>query len=262
MGQPKQKTITSELALSAEVEELSRGNSDAAYNLANDLRSAPKSELIGVLYQFSFERGVTEAALNYATYLEGRGDRQSALLWFEKAFQCGDRRAAVAIAQIYNSFGNPASALEWYRKGSDVGEGAVGYSRTARLLQHYDEATAALLRHADRDVEAATELVTQHRGLLSAGDARDLLQAHWDRRASDASAYSAGVPLGNLLAEEGETDLAISIYREAAERGDSHASFNLGLELLESDRTEAMRWIRRARKQGDKRAKKWLKKNG
>lgn len=245
---------------SVEVESLSTGDFDAAYDLANMLRTESKSGLIASLYELSFARGVTEAALNYGVYLEKQGDLKSALTWYEKAFESGDTRAAVMIAQIHNDLENPLQALAWYRKSSDVPEGAVGHSRTARALFGPDEAISVLTKHSEVNAEAAAELVIGY-DILTQDEGRELLESHWNRRVLDPQAYVVGVPLGNIYSRTGEHSRAESVYRETAKQGDAHAAFNLGIDILEVNREKAIKWIRKAKMMGDKRAKKWLKEN-
>lgn len=254
----REKEVVIMVDWNLEVESLSAGDFDAAYDIANLLRSKSKSGLIAALYELSFAQGVIEAALNYGVHLESEGDLKSALEWYAKAFESGDKRAAVKIAQIHNDLDNPVLALDWYRKSEGAPQGLVGHSRTARALFQPDEAIAVLSEHSRDNSQVAAELVVEY-DVLTQDEGRELLESHWNRRVLDPSAYLVGVPLGNLYSRSGEFSSAVSVYRETAKQGDAHAAFNLGIQLLSVNRDKAIRWIRKAKKMGDKRAKWWLK---
>lgn len=245
--------------LAADLEFMKIGEPDGAYDLANDLNSARKKDLISALYEYAYAHGVVEAALNYGNHLEAIGQRNSAVDWYAKAYESGDARAAVLIGQILRKQGDLIGALNWYRKSESVPEGALWHSQVAAELGYVDEAIDVLNRNRLVNAQAASELVIEH-DHLGKQEALELLTSHWERRDLDEDAYDVGVPLGNLLCDIGETEKALAVYEEAAMRGDAHASFNLGIELLETEKSEALFWIQKAKEQGDKRARKWLKK--
>lgn len=240
------------------IEDLSELCPDDLYNLANNLQRVHKRDLIKALYEKAYDHGVVEAALNYGAFLESRSEFEAAINWYEKAYASGDIRAAVLIAQIHVSFKNMPFALEWYRKAKSMPESAVGHSRVARSLGLNAEAISVLEDNKQISPEAAAELVT-HWNELSLDAVLELLHMHWKRREEDGEAYVVGVPLANLLCDLGQTEQALAIYREAAERGDAFAAFNLGVELLAEEGEEAIKWITLAKELGDKRAKKWLR---
>ncbi|WP_084618158.1 tetratricopeptide repeat protein [Jonesia quinghaiensis] len=243
----------SKLQMPRELTCILNGEVDAVYNLANIIRDSTKTNTLLALYGFAFDAGVEEAALNLGTYLADKGRSSEAIEWFTKAYDTGDTRAAMAIAQEYKELGDYERALQWYRRAKDIPEGAVGYSKIARKLGLEDEALHILLEHADHQGDAAVELVVRFEK-LTPEESFDLLQQHWSQ-----GHYDVGVTFGNLLSELGRVEDAISVYTAAAHSGDSHAAFNLGIELLLTDPVEATEWIRQARDGGSKKAKKWLK---
>jgi TPR repeat protein len=241
------------------IEQVLEGSVDGLFELALLAHAEKKTDIEEQLHLQALARGKAESGM-YLGYLYGkRRQLKKAERYYAAAFESGIEEAAVYLAVLLEKEDEFSRAATWYEKVSDLPRVPVLEARNLRALGHEQEADALIARRADDDPEAAVELVL-YQDTLSDEEALQLLKAHWNRRSEDENSYLVGVTLGNLLCDFGSASEGVEVYEEAARQGDAHAVYNLGVEILDEDPEAAVRWIRTARRLGDKRARKWLKK--
>jgi tetratricopeptide (TPR) repeat protein len=190
----------------------------------------------------------------YAETLEASGQVEAALevcaaMWVE-GFIAGPSTAGV----IEWSRGNIEAAVRHLSIAADAESDPEHRPDIVGRLGH-------LRWHYLNDVDAEPLL---REGMAAYTDARsdlaELLIAT-DRYAEGRQTLVEGVeqglldcklPLANLLDEEGDSDAAEQLYREAFAQGDSHSAWNLAGMLHELDRhDEADEWAWKAAQAGD-----------
>lgn len=231
------------------------GDPDGFFNLANDLQEANKSGLVQAAYDLAVSHGIEEAFLNYGNYLAECGQEKAACTMWKRAFESGDERAAVLLAQQFVEENDLDSAEIWYQKASAIPESALLHARLKTRLGKHEEALDILKQNSDADAEAAVELVLHHGDQFSDGGVR-LLEKHHAR-----GHLEVNIPLAALHESKGKPEQAIALLEESVSAGEGNALLNLGILLLQNGReVEGARWIKKAARSGDKRAKRILKK--
>ncbi|XBH20219.1 hypothetical protein V5R04_08095 [Jonesiaceae bacterium BS-20] len=245
--------LSSKQAIDLDLDWILDGDPDGIFNLANDLRALTKTKIITRLYVAAHKRGVEVAALNLGRFLDDRNDVSGAKKWYKIAYHQGDPRAAVMRGDLLRKERKYASALKWYRLGSDVPESAYHHAKMAKRLGFIEEAKSVLQRHMDHNADAAVEYVLQYGKELQDGGL-SILEGYWA-----AGDLLASVPLANFYAKLGRFEDEEKVLRAAISAGESHAAFNLGINLNQVGKPlEAKAFIALAKELGDSRAAKWL----
>lgn len=178
---------------------------------------------------------------------------------YSQTYQGGEQWGAFMLAQLLESQGKRERAARWYEHSLGILGVLTRAARNLRALGRAEEANELIRQHAERDPEAAVDFVGSD--VLPLPDQFALLSGFWVERAANPENFVVSVSLGNVLCALGRNDLGKEIYQEAALNGDAHAAHNLGLELLEEDPQQALKWITKGMELGSKKSKKWLKQN-
>lgn len=220
-----------------------------------------------------------------AMYDEGRGvakDFAEALAWYRKAASLGHPRGIANVGWLYAEGRgvpkNEAEAVALLRKASDLGDAramtrlGVMYEFGRGVAVNYPEA----LGWYRKAVDGGDSLAMNNLGRLYAngrGVTKDPVEAvRWYRQAADAAEPVAMANLGwmyhlgagGLSKDDAE---ALRLIRAAAATDNPNGMHTLGVMYehghgVPADKTEAVKWYRRAAEAGDTRSKERLERLG
>lgn len=192
----------------------------------------------------------------------GRGvpkDVKAALTWYERAAALGNPLAMFNIGVLYDSgvgiSRNHLVAADWYRKAA-----AQGVGRAAYALGLMYEAGDGVANDRDEAVRYFRQALAS--GITAARPHLASLSPSNERVRNDKAA-SSELPKDNGAEEFGRAQelllrstpealpAAVALLRQAADKGDSAAAYNLGYCYengigAEADRHQAYAWYRRA----------------
>ena len=191
------------------------------------------------------ERGDANAQYRLGScYSNGYGvetNEVEAVRWYRMAAEQGHAGAQGCLGMCYaNGDGvetNKAEAVKWYRKAAEQGEGHAQF--WLGMFYYFGDGVNQNKEEATKWFDAIQE--------------QDPLMQ-----------YACGC---NFLEVKGIapelTKEAVKWFRKAAEQGEAHAQFMLGMCYfngvgITQDKTEAVKWLQKAAKQGHEKAKKAL----
>lgn len=229
---------------------LNLGNSYAALGQFDDALRA---------FERGWAAGDVENGENLLIFLEEDGQTKRLRPLYQELASAGSTKAVAVYAQYLYSTGEPAEAKRLARIAmddtSELGDSAAG------MLGHweYREGNAAaaepLLRRGESVWEdARTDLACL---LLERGEvAEAVLRFEASIAAGDGD---SAIPYANYLEDVGDVDRAEAVLRQASDRGQIQASWNLYVLLFKQERDEeAEPYLWLAADGGDQLAQKYL----
>jgi TPR repeat protein len=181
-----------------------------------------------------------------ARLAESAGERalhRTAVPLYRRAADAGDSSAMYSLGFLLQGQGNTEQAEQWYRKAAEAGHfGAM--SNLAVLLRERREPAQAKHWH---DMASAGGQITQPRPRK-----REPGEAEWLHKEAAEGNPSVMLDLGDMLAEQGNTEQAEQWYRKAANAGNIGAMYRLAELLDKAGRPDlAEQWHRKAADSGD-----------
>ena len=208
-------------------------------------------------------------------YLHGEGVTQSesaGIAWLEKALERGLWRAGFALGNYFHFLFLPnyGEAIKYYQRAVDLG--GRGAENVANILERLGKAreTPEVLKSAEQgDVEACYEM--GQRCLEGLGVTQNAIEAfRWFREAAEQGENAdAWCYMGFMLesghgtpanvneaiecfhsASELGSDVAHSRLTELARAGFAEAQYYLAYSYTDSDKSEHVKWLKKAAEQG------------
>ena len=202
-----------------------------------------EAEVTAMKYRMAADRGDANAQYRLGScYSNGDGvetNKVEAVRWYRMAAEQGHAGAQGSLGMCYaNGDGvetNKAEAVKWCRKAAEQGEGHAQFM--LGMFYYFGDGVNQNKEEATKWFDAIQE--------------RDPLMQ-----------YAWGCNFLRLRAPE-LTKEAVKWFRKAAEQGEAHAQFMLGMCYfngvgITQDKTEAVKWLQKAAKQGHEKAKKAL----
>lgn len=203
----------------------------------------------------------------------GKGVRRNSHIaagWYRKAAAQGDRTAQRNLGYLYETghLGEKdyVKAEKWYRKAALRGDSeaqlSLAYLYESGLAGHVDETEAAKWRDIaeGRLTEPTDEIAIARRRVLVS-----TLPQGEDERETRNTLSDLAAPIFEGAGQSGPVDigLAFNLHLPAAEEGDAHAQYRLGLAFLKGtgvrrNFSTAKTWLQRASERGYSRAQATL----
>lgn len=204
-----------------------------------------EAEVTALKYRKAAERGEADAQYWLGNcYAGGKGVEKNdaeAVKWYRKAAEQGHAGAQGSLGMCYaNGDGvetNKAEAVKWCRKAAEQGEGHAQFM--LGMFYYFGDGVNQNKEEATNWFDAIQEQ-------------DPLLQYAWGCKFLEVKGIAPEL-----------TKEAVKWFRKAAEQGEAHAQFMLGMCYfngvgITQDKTEAVKWLQKAAKQGHEEAKKAL----